>query len=68
MDPGTIACLGYQLHHRLQEVDVQPQEIMDTVEGFISLFLAVAVIAYYPSHDGPILLLHVAAVVFLVGT
>lgn len=55
-----------QLHRGLEEVDVETQQSVDPVQGFEGRLGRIAVVDDYAAHHGPVLLLHVAAVVLLV--
>jgi hypothetical protein len=47
---SPLSALGNQLHHRLEEVNVEAEELIDTVQHFKSGSGSVAVVAYQPSH------------------
>src|SRR6266566_1984675 len=64
---GTVAVLAHELLHRLEEVDVQPSEPIDAPELGIGGLGGEAIIADELTHDGPVLLLDVGAVILLPG-
>ncbi len=38
VDFGTVARFRHQFHCRLKEIDIQAQEIIDSIECFVRLF------------------------------
>ena len=67
MHLGAMPGLGYQLHHRLEEVNIETQTVINYVQALQGSPGAVAIIAHHPPHHRPVLLLHIAAIVLLVG-
>src|SRR3990172_1959501 len=65
--PGSVAGLGHQLHYRLEEINIEAKEGIEPVQHLQGSRGGVAVIAHQPAHYGPVLLLHMTAVVLLVG-
>ncbi len=62
--PGLV----HQPHHWLEEVDIETKQIIDTIEHLQSCSRVIPVIAHQPPHHRPVLLLHMTAIVLLVGT
>lgn len=56
-----------QLHARLEEVGVEPQELIELVEQLDLVGLIVAIIAHGGADDGVVLLLDEAVVVLAIG-
>ena len=56
-----------QLHARLEEVGVEPQELIDLVEKLELVGLIVAVIAHGGADDGVVFLFDEAVIVFAIG-
>ena len=47
---SSMSRFAHQLHHRLEEVDVETGKIIDPVEGFQCILRVVPVIANQPSN------------------
>ena len=62
-----MTLLLLELHHRLEEVHVEPRQTVDSLQLLQSLFAAVPFVADEPPHHQPVLLLDVGSVVLLVG-
>lgn len=65
---GTVACLGGELPHRLKEVPVETQDLVDGGEMDVRSMTGVPIVTNEPAHDGPILLLGVGLVVLAPGS
>ena len=66
MHPGSVPPLGHQLHNRLEEIDVEAEDIVGPVQISQSSLGCVAVISYQTPYHCPVLLLHMAAIVLIV--
>jgi hypothetical protein len=67
-DLGPVALLLDEHHDWLEEVEVEPQGHVEGMEGGTGGRALIAVIADHLPHGGPVLLLDVGLVVFLVGS
>jgi hypothetical protein len=56
----------YQLHRRLEEVHIQPEDGVDAIQRLQGCSGTVPVVAHQPSYHRPVLLLYMATIVFLV--
>jgi len=61
--PGLL----YQLHHWLEEVDVETSEIINAIESFHGSSRVISVIANKSPYHRPVFLLHMTAIVLLIG-
>ena len=68
MYSGTISGLGPELHRWLEEVHVQPHIIIKSVQTLIRRSGGIPIVAHQTAHHIAVLLFHMTAIVFLVGT
>src|SRR3989304_10186991 len=65
---SSVPGLGQELHGRLKEVYVQPHVVIQSFQTLMSGSGSISIVAHQTAYHIPILLLHMAAIVFLVGT
>jgi hypothetical protein len=68
MDYGTVPGLRHKLHSWLKEVNVQPNQIIDSPQALERSFRGIPVVSHQAAYHITILLLNVTAIILLVGT
>jgi hypothetical protein len=63
-----VSGLGYEFHIRLEEIHVKPHQVINSLQTIIGRLRGISVIAYDPPHSIPVFLLHITAIILLVGT
>jgi hypothetical protein len=68
VDSSTVSGLGHKLHGRLEEVDVQPNQIIYPPQTFKPCFRGIPIVPHQAAHHIAILLFDMTAIVLLIGT
>ena len=68
LDPSTKSFFTNQFHNRLEEIEIQAQDLIQVLQLAQGLGRVVAIIAYRATDYRPILLFDVGLIVFLVGS
>ena len=63
---SPMPCLFHQLHHWLEEINIETGKLIDAVQSFQGSSRVIPVVANQASHYRPVSLLYMAAIILLI--